>query len=188
MIKEAKVPAKFVKQIHSMDEYETIKDLCKGWGWTIKQFSDFCMETKYPVQIVELFQTAEEATIYVDQASLVAEQVGEKAALIRNIDLTYKSTLADGRVLTNLERMKEGYAALDPLTGTPYELHHIGQSIDSPLAILTNAEHTSSANYAILHNSNIANGNGVHSLLSASEWGRQRAQFWKDLAAKLVNG
>ena len=188
IIKESKVSAQFVKQIHSIEEYEKIKELCRGWGWTVKQFSDFCIKSKYPVQIVELFHNAEEAAIYTDQASLVVGQVGEKAALIRNIDLTYQSTLADGRVLTNLERMKEGYAALDPLTGTPYELHHIGQSIDSPLAILTKAEHTSSPNYSILHNTNIANGKGVHSLLSAPDWAKQKAQFWKELAAQLVTG
>ena len=188
VIKESKVPAEFVKQIHSIDEYNKIKTLCEEWGWTVKEFSDFCMKSKYPLELVELFHSAEEGAIYVDQASLVAGQVGEKAALIRDIDLTYQSTLADGRVLTNLERMKEGYAALDPLTGTPYELHHIGQTIDSPLAIPTKAEHTSSANYSILHNTNIANGKGVHSLLSAPDWAKQKAKFWKELAAQLATG
>lgn len=186
VIKESKVPAEFVKQIHTIEEYNKIKTQCEEWGWTVKEFADFCLKTKYPLEMVELFKSAEEGAIYSQQASLFAEQVGEKTALIRTIDLSYESTMADGRVLTNLERMKEGYAAIDPLTGTPYELHHIGQSIDSPLAILTKAEHTGAANNSILHDVHIANGKGVHSLLSAKDWAKQKAKFWKDMYELLI--
>ena len=182
IISQEKVPAQFVKQIESMDDYYRICDKCKELNWTMKQFSDFCMKTKYPVAIVEMFKSTEEGAIYYEEAALTAKTVGDKVALVRSIDLTYESVLNDGRVVTNLERMKEGYAALDPITGKAYELHHIGQSVDSPLAILTHAEHVSKANNSILHDVSIADGQGVHALLSDAEWTAQREEFWINLA------
>ena len=96
-----------------------------------------------------MFRSTKEAEIY-KEAGLLETVINGKPALIRNIDLTYKSELA-GKTVTNLERMKQGYAAIDPTTGLAYELHHIGQSVDSPLAILTKEEHISAGNNGILH-------------------------------------
>ncbi|MHD0067352.1 HNH/ENDO VII family nuclease, partial [Corynebacterium diphtheriae] len=42
-------------------------------------------------------------------------------------------------------------APLDPSTNTAFELHHIGQINDAPLAILTVQEHRSSETMKILH-------------------------------------
>ena len=54
--------------------------------------------------------------------------------------------------------------------------------MDSPLAILSQFEHTGGGNNAILHDVNIADGAGVHNLLSDAEWALQREEFWKALA------
>ena len=164
-----------------MDDYYRICDKCKELNWTVKQLSDFCMKSKYPIEIVEMFHSTEEGTIYFKEAALTAKTVGDKVALVRPIDLNFQSVLDDGRVVTNLERMGLGRAPIDPATGLPYELHHIGQSVDSPLAILTNAEHRSEVNNAILHDSSIADGQGVHSLLSNNLWKKQRRRFWLDM-------
>ena len=67
--------------------------------------------------------------------------VNGKLALVRDIDLNYKSSLPDGREVTNLQRMQEGYAPLDPATGKAYQLHHINQDPNGTLAILKEAEH-----------------------------------------------
>lgn len=72
--------------------------------------------------------------------------VNGNMALIRKIDLNYVDDM--GR--TNLQRMEQGIAALDP-SGTPYELHHIGQHADSTLAVLTKAEHMQGGNNKIWH-------------------------------------
>lgn len=53
-------------------------------------------------------------------------------------------------MVTNLERMKMGHPPIDPISGKAYELHHVGQSIDSPLAILTKVEHMQGGNNTIL--------------------------------------
>lgn len=87
-----------------------------------------------------------------------------------------------GQTVTNLERMRMGYAAIDPVTGQSFQLHHIGQTVDSPLAILTPFEHTGGGNNAILHDVNIEAGHGVHSLLPDAEWTAQKIEFWKMFA------
>ena len=47
-----------------------------------------------------------------------------------------------------------GHAPLDP-EGRPYELHHIGQTQDSPFAELTMPEHRGPGNYGVLHDPSI---------------------------------
>ena len=89
-------------------------------------------------------------------------------------------------MVTNLERMKRGFPAIDPKTGKAYELHHIGQKVDSPLAILTKKEHTE--NYKILHDTNIPDGEGVHSQLSVAEWNAQKRKFWKAMGELFEKG
>ena len=73
--------------------------------------------------------------------------------------------------------MQQGLAALDPETGLAYELHHLGQTQDATMAILTQAEHRGVGNHAIWHD-----------LVSESvvdhgaAWTAQREAFWKSLA------
>ena len=181
IMKEHDLPAQFVKQIHSMKEYNELLHAAEEGGLTIETMAEICMSTKYPLELVKLFKSTEEGAIYYEQAGLTLETVNGQMALVRTIDLSYESELA-GRTVTNLERMRLGYAAIDPLTGEAYELHHIGQSISSPLAILTHAEHMSGGNNVILHNPNIGSGNGVHSIMSDSAWAAQREAFWKAFA------
>ena len=180
IIKETDLPANFVRQIHSVEEYHEILKICEAAGMTIQDMSAICMTTGYPLELVKLFRSTEESMIYFEQAGLYYETINGQPALIRSIDLTYKSELG-GKMVTNLERMKQGYAAIDPATGQAFQLHHIGQSIDSPLAILSQFEHTGGGNNAILHDVNIAEGSGVHSLISDSEWALQREEFWEGL-------
>lgn len=179
IIKDSKLPANFVKQIHSMDEYHELLAIAEKGGLTIQEMSSVCMSTGYPVELVKMFRTTKEGTIYFEQAGLYAESINGQTALIRTIDLNYKSELA-GKTVTNLERMKQGYAAIDPVSGKPFQLHHIGQKVDSPLAILSQYEHTGGGNNTILHDPNIKE--GVHSLISNAEWETQKVEFWQSMA------
>ena len=184
IIKESDLPANFIQQIHSMDEYYELLALAEQGGLAIQDICTICLSTGYPLEVVKLFRSTEEGIIYFEQAGLFSETINGEAVLIRSIDLNYTSELA-GKMVTNLERMKKGYPAIDPVTGEAFQLHHIGQNIDSPLAILTRLEHTGGGNNAILHDTNIANGSGVHSLLSDTEWAAQREEFWRALATFL---
>ena len=181
IIKESDLPANFVKQIHSMDEYYELLRLAEQGGITVQQMATICMRTGYPLEIVKMFKNIREGSVYFEQAGLYAETINGEVYLVRTIDLSYKSELA-GETVTNLERMRQGYAAIDPVTGQSFQLHHIGQTVDSPLAILTPFEHKGGGNYAILHDVNIGAGQGVHSKLPDAEWTAQKIEFWQSFA------
>lgn len=168
-----------------MDDYYELLKIAKASGLTIQDMSSLCMTTGYPLEIVKLFKSTEEGVIYFEQAGLYSETINGQSALIRSIDLSYESELA-GQTVTNLERMRQGYAAIDPATGQAFQLHHIGQNVDSPLAILSQYEHTGGGNNAILHDVSIADGTGVHSLILEADWTTQREEFWKALALLLA--
>ena len=174
IIKESELPVDFVKQIKNYEEYEELLKIAKDGGLALKDMAEICRNTKLPLEVVKYMRNAEEATLYAEKLGLVFEEVGGRAALVREIDLTYKAE-TNGKMMTNLERMKDGKAALDPITGKSLELHHIGQKVDSPLAILTEGEHDA----PFLHDPNIEK--GVHKLMTDYEWKTQREKFWTDM-------
>ncbi len=179
--KETKWAKDFIKQFKSIEEYEQVVAQATKAGMTLKEVENIWKVSGYSIDVIKMISSTDEAAIYIEQAGLTSKVVNGQAALVREIDLAYESELA-GETVTNLERMKRGYAAIDPITGEAYQLHHIGQSTTSPLAILTQAEHTGGGNNNILHDPNIADGQGVHSLMSDSEWTKQKREFWKAYA------
>ncbi len=112
------------------------------------------------------------------KAGLVPKMVDGKMALIRQIDLDFVDEM--GR--TNLTRMQQGLAALDPATGEAYQLHHIGQKMDSTLAILTRAEHMQNGNNEIWHIF------GKNSEIDHKVFAKQSKAFWKYMANLLLQG
>lgn len=137
-------------------------------------------ETGWSYETISQIKSAEEAAIY-QQAGLKEAIIGGRTVLIRDLDLAYKSTLPDGSIVTNLERMSMGYAPVDPQTGMVYQLHHVNQETNGILAMLTNAEHQPNA--AIL---NTAGKPGVHSNLPDYTWACQRKDIWKAFAEYLM--
>lgn len=144
-------------------------------GLTMNQAAAIQRESKYPLDVIKEFSSMEQYEIC-KNAGLSPQMVNGNTALIRSIDLNYVDDL--GR--TNLQRMQQGLAALDP-TGQSYQLHHIGQQADSTLAILTQAEHMLGGNNTIWHL--LGNATQVHG--TGSSWTTQRQDFWKTMAALL---
>lgn len=130
-------------------------------------------ESKYPLDLISQFKSKAEYEIYRD-AGLRTQMVNGKLALVRDIDLNYKSSLPDGTEVTNLQRMQKGYAPLDPATGKAYQLHHINQDPNGTLAILKEAEHQ--GNSSILNNPDI-----VESKIDRDAFSKIRKDFWTDL-------
>lgn len=130
-------------------------------------------ESKYPLDLISQFKSKAEYEIYRD-AGLRTQMVNGKLALVRDIDLNYKSSLPDGTEVTNLQRMQKGYAPLDPATGKAYQLHHINQDPNGTLAILKEAEHQ--GNSSILNNPKI-----VESKIDREAFSKIRKAFWTDL-------
>lgn len=146
-------------------------------GLTLNEVATIQRESKYPLDVIKQFKTVEQYNIC-KNAGLVPVTINEKTALVRSIDLNY----VDEWERSNLQRMKQGLAALDP-TGNAYELHHIGQKVDSTLAILTKQEHMKGGNDIIWHNIDIAT--DVHR--AGNTWNITRIEFWKTMA-KLFGG
>ena len=96
--------------------------------------------------------------------------INGKKALVKNVNLKYKSNL-NGKFVTNAQRMKKGYAPIEPKTGKPYELHHVGQENDSALAVITNREHNKY--YKVLHD------NRKVSAIDRKRFRVVRKNFWK---------
>lgn len=145
-------------------------------GLTMNEAALIQMDSGYPLSVIKEFHSLEEYTVYRD-AGLQPYMIGNRTALIRDIDWEYKD--AFGR--TNLERIATGENPLDP-SGLPYEVHHVGQQNDSIFAILTQAEHRGEGNFSALHE------NLRGSLIDRGEFAKEKTQFWKNLYSLVSKG
>lgn len=130
----------------------------------------------YPLDVIKEFRNMEQYDIC-KEAGLSPKMVNGNTALVRDINQNFVDEM--GR--TNLERMRQGLAALDPVTGESYQLHHIGQKADSTLAVLTKAEHMQGVNNTIWHE--LGEATQVHG--AGNNWDMQRQEFWKAFATAL---
>lgn len=146
-------------------------------GLTINEAALIQKESKYPVKIIKQMHSKNEYDVY-REAGLYTEIVDGKAALIQDIDLDYVSPEPDGTLLTNLQRMAKGKAPIDPESGKPFELHHIGQKNDATLAVLTSEQHRSKETTSVLHEIQ-------ETEIDRREFDKTRKKFWKDLAKKM---
>mgnify|MGYP000799716493 FL=1 len=146
-------------------------------GLSMNEAAQIQRESGYPLDVIKGFRTMEQYEVC-QKAGLVPKMVNGKMALIRQIDLDFVDEM--GR--TNLMRMQQGLAALDPATGEAYQLHHIGQKMDSTLSILTEAEHMQNGNNQIWHLF------GEASQIDRRVFDKQRASFWKNMAELLQGG
>ena len=96
-------------------------------------------ETKYPLDVIKQFHSMEEYNVF-KAANLKSALVNGKTALVQQVPMTEE----------NIALMKAGKAPLDA-NGVPFELHHIGQTNDSTLAILTQDQHRGKGTFKILH-------------------------------------
>ncbi len=145
-------------------------------GLTMNEAAFIQHDSGYPLDVIKGFKSMEQYEICKD-AGLTPKMVNGKLALIRKIDLNY----IDEEGMTNLSRMQKGLAAIDPTTGQSYELHHIGQRMDSTLSILTMAEHKQGGNDLIWHKL------GSDSMIDRDIFKGIREDFWKEVAVIMVS-
>lgn len=136
-------------------------------GLSMNQAAQIQRESGLPLAFIKSFHSVDEYNVY-KTAGLQMAKVNGKWAYIQPIDWDFVDI--DG--FTNAQRVGKGLAPVD-LTGKPYELHHIGQKADSPLAILTNTQHH--GNDSILHNKNIV------SEIDRTAFNNYKKVFWKQL-------
>lgn len=149
--RESKCSPEFIKSLHSMDEYNNLK---------------------YPPDIIRSLHSIDEYNIF-QQLKLKPKVVNGKTSLVQKIDWDFIGDVADGR--TNRQRVEAGLAPLDP-SGKSYNLHHIGQKQDSPLAILTDEQHK--GYNSILHaNTGQKPGEVDH----GNPFAKQKHMFWSSI-------
>lgn len=132
--------------------------------------------TGWSDKIVDVIRTREEAQIYMD-AGLVEGEINGKPALLQ--------PKIDGKAYNepkwpdwnNKELAEEGYPPRDK-NGRPYELHHIGQNPDSPLAELTYEQHHSDGNFKILHTFD-------ESFIDRGQFNKERKEYWSERSKTL---
>ena len=142
-------------------------------GLTMNQAATIQKETKYPIEVIKQFHSMDEYEVF-KAANLKPYLINGKTALIRN-DIDLNKIDEFGR--TNLQRMQSGLSPLDS-SGSPFELHHIGQKSDATLTILTQAEHDNAA----LH------GFKAISEIDRNAFAAQRKNFWKTMAEVMAGG
>lgn len=139
-------------------------------GLTMNQVAQIQKESSYPLSVIREFHTVEEYNA-IKAAHLKPFSINGKMALIRSDINLYQ---VDEFGVTNLERMLRGNAPISA-SGETFELHHIGQSKDGILAILTTSEHDNPA----LH------GFKMTSEIDRAEFSKIRRDFWKTMGSLL---
>lgn len=139
-------------------------------GLTMSEAAIIQKESKYPLAIIKNLHSMKEYNVYKEANLQFVRQLGPNGGLVQRIDWDFIGD--DGR--TNAKRVLDGLSPLDS-TGQPYELHHINQQADSPLAILTNAQHH--GNYAIIHENTGLTPSNIDRNLFAKE----KREFWEAL-------
>lgn len=148
-------------------------------GLSMNQVALIQKESQYPVELIARFNTMDQYEIC-KNAGLTPKIINGKVALVREINLNYVDEVT-GK--TNLQLMQNGYAPVDS-NGIKYQLHHIGQKTDSPLAILTQEEHIGAGNNSIWHILT----DGFENPSSQPDWQKIKSDFWKYYAVLAETG
>ena len=127
-------------------------------------------ETNWPLDVIKNLHSMEEYDVY-RRAGVIPIKIDGNWAFLQNVDWNF----ADEDGITNLSRVLDyGNAPIGP-DGRPFELHHIGQRADSPLAILTRTQHHTAGDYGIIHYAE--QGKNVPDPI----WAAQKREFWKKM-------
>lgn len=145
-------------------------------GLTMDEAATIQQTSKWLLDAIKNIHSIEEYNIY-KEANLIPTKLADgKLVFLKQIDWT----LTDAYGRTNVQRVGANLAPIDA-AGTPLELHHIGQKADSPLAILSWAEHHSPGNYSILHYAEQGKD------ISDAAWNKQKQEIWKAIL-KMAQG
>lgn len=130
----------------------------------------------YSNEVNKKIKSLEELKVYQNEG-LVESIVNDRMVLKDN---SINPNLVDEKGRTNLQRMEKGLAPIDE-NGKPYNLHHIGQNADSPLAELKDDIHKK--NDVILHDK--SKPTEVHGSNSEVNWDKERSDHWKARAEEI---
>lgn len=166
---------------------------------TKTQVHEHLKEYNWDPEVVDSIRSVEEADIYID-ANLQEGIINDRPCL-QNPEINWEQSntvtlqnsetsivrgdipegfgkLDDMYSVSNKERALHGMAPLDS-NGQPFELHHIGQRMNSPLAELTFEQHRGVGNDVVLHEKT------VPSQIDRNAFHAERIDYWKARAEML---
>ena len=128
-------------------------------------------QTAWSDKIIDAIRTYDEAQVYMEAGLKEAEINGKPALIQPRID---GSAHNDSRwpEWSNKDLAGEGYPPRDE-NGAPYELHHIGQKPNSPLAELTHEQHHCDGNFKVLHTFE-------ESSIDRMNFSKEREEYWME--------
>ncbi|MBR6954675.1 MAG: hypothetical protein IKH77_06535 [Clostridia bacterium] len=129
-------------------------------------------ETKWPLDAIKSLHSVDEYKVYEAAGLYPTKMTNGSWAFVQDINWD----LVDENGFTNLQRVTKLDLAPIDQAGKSYELHHIGQKADAPLAILTHDQHHAPKTYDIIHYADEGKD------ISESAWRKQKQNFWKSLA------
>ena len=174
--RESKLPVEVIRELKSEKEYQLFKEKGLPNGLKLNEAAQIIKDSKLSFDITKNIHSLDEYNIY-KNAGLRAEKINGKYSLIQKINLDF----VDKNGMTNRQRILNNLSPLDE-NGIAYELHHIGQSDDALLAVLTKDQHMKNGNNTILHwkkDSVVNHGN---------EWNKTVHDFWKSYLEAVDNG
>ena len=128
-------------------------------------------ETKWPLDVIKNLHSMEEYDVY-RRAGLIPVKIDNNWAFLQNVDWDF----LDENGISNYRRVMEyGNAPIGP-DGRSFELHHIGQRADSPLAILTHTQHHTPGDYDFIHYAEEGK------KIGEAAWAAQKREFWEKMA------
>lgn len=161
--------------VESGEASDSLKEICQE-GLTDAEKQEIKDKTGWSDKIVDAIRTKEEAQVYID-AELVESEINGKPALIQPQIDGKECNDTKWPDWNNKDLAEEGYPPRDK-NGRPYELHHIGQNPDSPLAELTYEQHHSDGNFKVLHTFD-------ESSIDRVQFNKERKEYWAERSKTL---
>ena len=153
-----------------------LSDLRRSTVFNLNEIALIQQDGRYSLDFIRSLRSMDEYNIY-KNAGLVERRLetGERVLLPKGFNFDFVDPHTK---MTNLELMSKGYNPVDA-NGIKYEWHHVGQKTDSPLALLTKAQHHD--NHGILHPSNELS--EVHTPGNEKAWTQLRKMINRTLSS-----
>ena len=149
---------------------------------TTEERDNIIKETGWSSEVVDYIENSAQYEIY-KAAGLHESTVNGRRCLIQDIDFDY---LDPSSGMTNREMMLLRKAPFDPVTGKKYELHHMEQLFDGPVAELIGGSQHRDGNYKTLHPIRI--NSWRNDPIKSAQYRKFREQYWISRAGGNMNG
>lgn len=138
-------------------------------GLTMNQAAQIQKETKWPLAAIKNLHSVAESEVYIHAGLTPVHLADDSWIFIKDIDWN----LVDDWGRSNITRVLQYKLAPIDSEGLSFEVHHLGQKADGPLAMLTHAEHHNKETYSFIHYA--IEGKDI----TESAWNAQRSRFWQ---------